>query len=229
MHSTLALSVVPFLLSLTHATNIPITVGADAELAFNPQVITASVGDTLTFSYFPKNHSVVQSSFTDPCHPLADGFFSGFQPLAAGPGPVEFVVTVNDTKPIWIYCSQTSHCQKGMAMVVNQPAPPSPNTLDAYKLAAAKTGISSSPPNIEGGVFISLNSTSTTGSTSTGSASSSGVGSSSSSGSGGSSTGSGSGSGSQSSPISFPGGAAKTAAGFIMLTLAAGGACLALF
>lgn len=121
MHSTLALSVVPFLLSLTHATNIPITVGADAELAFNPQVITASVGDTLTFSYFPKNHSVTQSSFTDPCHPLADGFFSGFQPLAAGPGPVEFVVTVNDTKPIWIYCSQPSHCQKGMAMVVNQP------------------------------------------------------------------------------------------------------------
>lgn len=116
-------------------------------------------------------------------------------------------------------------------------APPSPNTLDAYKLAAAKTGISSPPPNIEGGVFISLNSTSTTGSTSTGSAtasvhsltSSSGVGSSSSSGNGGSSTGSGSGSGSQSSPTSFPGGAAKTAAGFIMLTLAAGGACLALF
>lgn len=30
---------------------------------------------------------------------------------------------VNDTKPIWIYCAQTekSHCQKGMAMVVNQP------------------------------------------------------------------------------------------------------------
>ena len=123
MHSTLALSVVPFLLSLTHATNIPITVGADAELAFNPQVVTANVGDTLTFSYFPKNHSVVQSSFTDPCHPLADGFFSGFQPLAAGPGAVEFVVTINDTKPIWIYCAQTekSHCQKGMAMVVNQP------------------------------------------------------------------------------------------------------------
>ena len=125
MHSTLSLSLtlLTFVLSLTQATNIPITVGADAKLLFNPQTVTANVGDTLTFSYFPKNHSVVQSSFADPCHPLDGGFFSGFQPLSAGPGPVEFVVTVNDTKPIWIYCAQTlkSHCQSGMAMVVNQP------------------------------------------------------------------------------------------------------------
>ena len=121
MHPSLSLLT---LLPLTLAKNIPITVGADAKLAFNPNNVAAVVGDTLTFSYFPKNHSVVQSSFTDPCHPLAGGgVFSGFQPLAAGPGPVSFVVTVNDTKPIWLYCAQTtgSHCQKGMTMVVNQP------------------------------------------------------------------------------------------------------------
>ncbi|KAL2036500.1 hypothetical protein N7G274_010766 [Stereocaulon virgatum] len=81
MHFSLSLSSLPILLSLTHATNIPIKVGADAKLlAFNPQVVTANIGDTLTFSYFPKNHSIVQSSFADPCHPLANGFSSGFQP-----------------------------------------------------------------------------------------------------------------------------------------------------
>lgn len=122
MYPTLPLALLS-LLPLTLATNIPITVGAGAQLAFNPNVVTANSGDKLTFSYFPKNHSVVQSSFQAPCAPLANGFFSGFQPLSAGPGPVEFVVTVNDTKPIWIYCAQTekSHCQSGMAMVVNQP------------------------------------------------------------------------------------------------------------
>jgi len=99
MHPTSAIPLLA-LLPLALSANHPITVGADAKLAFNPSVVTAAVGDTLTFSYFPKNHSVVQSSFTDPCHPLANGFFSGFQPLAAGPGPIEFVVTVNDTKPI---------------------------------------------------------------------------------------------------------------------------------
>ncbi len=111
------------LLPLSLAANIPITVG-DGGLKFNPSVVPANVGDTLTFSYYPRNHSVAQSSFANPCHPLANGgFFSGFQPLSAGPGPVEFVVQVNDTAPIWIYCSQTkgSHCQNGMAMVVNEP------------------------------------------------------------------------------------------------------------
>lgn len=122
MHPSLATALFS-LLPLSLAVNIPITVG-DGKLAFNPSVVTANVGDTLSFSYYPRNHSVAQSSFADPCSPLGSGgFFSGFQPLSAGPGPVEFVVQVNDTNPIWIYCSQPkgSHCQNGMAMVVNQP------------------------------------------------------------------------------------------------------------
>ena len=226
MHPSLVASLLS-LLPLTLATNIPITVGAGAKLAFNPSKVKANVGDTLTFSYFPKNHSVVQSSFADPCHPLAGGIFSGFQPLSAGPGPVEFVVTVNDTKPIWIYCSQTkgSHCQMGMSMVVNEPAPPSPNTLEAYQLAATKSGDSASPPHIAGGVFVSLNSTSATGSstatasspgsTGTSTGSSSGGSSSGGPGSGSSSGGSttGSTSGGQTSPIGFAGAASKAVCG----------------
>lgn len=48
---------------------------------------------------------------------------------------------MNDTKPIWIYCGQTSHCQKGMAMVINQNMSDTVHTLDNYKLAAAQVPI----------------------------------------------------------------------------------------
>ncbi|CAD6589957.1 MAG: hypothetical protein ASARMPREDX12_004087 [Alectoria sarmentosa] len=214
MHLTLAtalFSLLPFSL----AVNIPITVGDD-KLAFNPSVVTTNVGDTLTFSYYPRNHSVAQSSFADPCHPLGSGgFFSGFQPLSAGPGPVEFVVQVNDTNPIWIYCSQTkgSHCQNGMAMVANQPASPSPDTLDAYKLAAAKANTSSSPSHVAGGIFVSRNSTSTTGRNSTASSTGSSSGPSSVSSSNSSSIASGSGTGVSGSGIGLGNGNGSSSGG----------------
>src|SRR5271163_1284226 len=53
-----------------------------------------------------------------------------------------FSVQVNDTKPIWIYCGQTGHCQKGMAMVINEVSG-SANNLAAYKAAAALVGTNS--------------------------------------------------------------------------------------
>lgn len=48
------------------------------------------------------------------------GIKSGFMPLAkdATEMPV-FTVMVNDTKPMWLYCGQEQHCQKGMVMAVN--------------------------------------------------------------------------------------------------------------
>ena len=52
----------------------------------------------------------------------------------------------------------------GMSLVVNEPAPPSPNTLEAYQLAAAKTNVSIAAPQVGGGVFVSRNSSSPTGS-----------------------------------------------------------------
>jgi hypothetical protein len=45
-------------------------------------------------------------------------------------------VTVNDTKPIWFYCTQKTHCKGGMVGVVNAPAG---KTLDDYKKAASAT------------------------------------------------------------------------------------------
>ena len=36
-------------------------------------------------------------------------------------GNETFTVTINSTEPLWIYCSQGSHCKAGMALVVNEP------------------------------------------------------------------------------------------------------------
>lgn len=43
--------------------------------------------------------------------------------LMDGSQSTTFSITINDTNPIWLYCSQTelSHCQAGMAMVINPP------------------------------------------------------------------------------------------------------------
>ena len=85
-------------------------------------------------------------------------------------------------------------------------APPSPNTLDAYKLAAAKTNISTSPPTISGGTFVSLNGTSTTGGATASGTGSGSVASSTGSSKGGSSFG---GSNGSNGIVSFTGAATK--------------------
>lgn len=57
--------------------NHVIQVGPGSELLYNPSNISASIGDTVTFVFNPKNHTVTQSSFEEPCVALAGGFDSG--------------------------------------------------------------------------------------------------------------------------------------------------------
>jgi plastocyanin len=47
-------------------------------LTFTPDTVHAKVGEEVVFQFFPKNHTVVQSSFENPCNPLEGGIFSGF-------------------------------------------------------------------------------------------------------------------------------------------------------
>ncbi|KAK3935940.1 hypothetical protein QBC46DRAFT_396249 [Diplogelasinospora grovesii] len=148
-YSSLLLLPLPLLASIAEATNYVVTVGKDSQLKFVPETLNAVVGDTVTYQFFAKNHSVTQSSFADPCHPLAGGFFSGFNPSASTDtaSPTTWTITVNDTKPIWVYCGQTTgnHCQSGMVHAIN--APTSGNTIDAFKASAAKASTSTSPPD----------------------------------------------------------------------------------
>ncbi len=137
--------------STAEATTFDIDVGAEGALLFSPETLTASVGDTLNFHFYPLNHSVVQSSFSAPCEPLTSGddnssevIFSGFFPVSDGQSEQMFSVTVNTTDPIWLYCGQASHCQTGMSMVVN-PASSGDNTLETYKAAAGGVQAARSP------------------------------------------------------------------------------------
>ncbi|ETS73337.1 hypothetical protein PFICI_14942 [Pestalotiopsis fici W106-1] len=112
------------------------TIRIDAlNLAFVPNVTTASVGDVLEFHFLPNNHSVAMGDFEDPCQPAkSGGFFSGYYALNSGEADNVFRVTVNDTDPIWLYCTKLGHCKNGMVGVVN---PTTERTLEGY-LAGAR-------------------------------------------------------------------------------------------
>ena len=59
---------------------------------------------------------------------------------------------MNNTDPMWLYCSKGEHCQSGMAMVVNPPDASRGETLDAYFAAAKGVQMASQPEMVQGGV-----------------------------------------------------------------------------
>jgi plastocyanin len=74
-----------FLPLISSAQSHTVKVGNDG-LNIEPDVVRAGVGDTITFDFYPKNHSIAQSSWDKPCEPLSsDGdtkpIFSGFFPV----------------------------------------------------------------------------------------------------------------------------------------------------
>jgi len=130
------------LVALTQAVDHAVTVGGPGGIiAYNPPSVTAAVGDTVTFTFQQKNHTITQSSFASPCSPLEGGFDSGFQPVAAddttGPFPAA-TITIENTDPIWIYCRQqtpSSHCAAGMVFAIN----PKDGQLATFQAAAKAT------------------------------------------------------------------------------------------
>jgi plastocyanin len=99
-----------------------VVVGNNSELVFEPDNIQAAEGDTVTFKFWPKNHSVAQAAFNAPCEPVANGFWSGYIPSTDKAAATTFMYTVeNASRPIWFYCTQGKHCQGGMVGVINGP------------------------------------------------------------------------------------------------------------
>lgn len=107
---------------LTSAKTIGINVSSkDNTLDFTPASSKAEKGDTVVFTFYPRQHNVVQGSYDKPCQPLDGGFYSGFIPSSDGAANTTFEIEVKDTQPIWFYCSQGDHCQGGMVGVINPP------------------------------------------------------------------------------------------------------------
>jgi len=138
--ATLAIAAATF----ASAADMQVQVG-NGGLTFNPSSVTANVGDTISFVFYPKNHTVTQSSFAAPCQPLASGIDSGFQPVAANATSVpSFSMTVNVTTPLWFFCHQTGHCESGMVFAVNANAN---KTFDAFQATAKASAADGTPPS----------------------------------------------------------------------------------
>ncbi len=72
------------LASQASAKTITVAVGKSG-LTFSPDTITAAVGDTLQFHFYPADHSVAMGDFTAGCTPATSGgFYSDFVPVSSG-------------------------------------------------------------------------------------------------------------------------------------------------
>lgn len=132
----------------TAAETHTVTVGLQHD--FNPDTIKANPGDTIRFEFYPKNHSVVRADFEKPCIPWeltndpAGSFFSGAveQDTLQDPKPT-WDLLVNDTDPVFFYCSAPDSCLKwGMVGVIN---PNSTFTLAIQKEFQANSTFQLSP------------------------------------------------------------------------------------
>lgn len=136
---------------LASAANYDVNVGGldssgNPVLKYDPPFVNALVGDTVTFHFQQKNHSVVQTSFGNVCQPLlndqgAPVFETQFHPVATGETnfPTEVYTVTDVSKPLWFFCSQPGHCGKGMVFSINCPSTGT-NTLSAFQAAALAFG-----------------------------------------------------------------------------------------
>ncbi|KAF9546038.1 hypothetical protein CPC08DRAFT_649168, partial [Agrocybe pediades] len=114
---------------------------------FTPSVIVATKGDIVSFRFSgtPGNHSVTQSSFTNPCNPLPGGFDSGnvFVNFTDVTTPVFDLTITDDTQPIWFFCKQLNpapHCGQEMVGSINPPS--TDNTFNEFISMARVFGTS---------------------------------------------------------------------------------------
>ncbi|KAL8404249.1 hypothetical protein RB594_009200 [Gaeumannomyces avenae] len=119
-----------------------VAVGADG-FKFQPNRITAEKGDTVLFRFYPGGHAVARSDFGLPCIPYEltgvnhVGFFSKIQtPHVVSNDLPTFSIKINDTQPIFFYCSAPGSCvDHHMIGAIN---PNSTQTLEKQEEAVRK-------------------------------------------------------------------------------------------
>lgn len=162
------------IVGIASAANFDVKVGPN--LAFTPNDIRGSVNDTVTFKFSGATHDVTQSTFDDPCNYKTGGIIT---PQVSS-SSTSFMITLNNTDPIYFFCSVPSHCGGGGTMVGVINSATGQTASDFMGKAKAASG--SSAPSVKdavGGVLGNGGSSSASG-TSSGSASATGSGSSSS-------------------------------------------------
>lgn len=122
--------------SVVSAAQHNVTVGQGNGIVYEPKFLEGvAAGDTVSFKFVSKNHTVTQSTFTAPCVAKPDGVNSGFIPVdpAAATQPEWTIQIDNVTAPLWFYCAQGAHCKGGMVFAIN---PTADRTYDAFLAAA---------------------------------------------------------------------------------------------
>jgi len=155
-----------------------VQVGLNGNLSYSPSNIRVNAGEMVQFQFMGGNHTATASTFDQPCQPASQfspnvtGFHSGFIPAAASSAMGQiatYTIMVNDTKPIWVYCAQGNHCEKGMSMVINENQADPTKSIEAYRQNAAQAqtvipgtqGTNGQPgqPGINAGSALSVPST----------------------------------------------------------------------
>ncbi|KAG8748667.1 hypothetical protein FRC10_000058 [Ceratobasidium sp. 414] len=95
-------------------------------MGFDPSSVRPLAGDRIVFEYQAGSHSAVQSTFKDPCIPMAGGYNSGVQTVPDGT-PVDAsglpttVYIVQDLNPVWFFDQAGGLCTKGAVFSINPP------------------------------------------------------------------------------------------------------------
>ena len=106
-----------------HAATHTVDVGALGALRFEPDQITANVGDIVLFNFLSSNHTLTQSAYDQPCsNPgrFNTDFHQHNPRNQSGVFLVSYLVT--DANPQWFQCAQNSsisHCESGMVFGLN--------------------------------------------------------------------------------------------------------------
>lgn len=90
-------------LNARQAKVIPVVVGGPQD-TFNPNSVTAAVGDIIQFQFSNGNHTATESTLEAPCTPLGGGINSGHIPFQDGQTTVgTFNMVVSKTDPIFMF------------------------------------------------------------------------------------------------------------------------------
>ncbi|KKA26938.1 hypothetical protein TD95_001064 [Thielaviopsis punctulata] len=145
-----------------------VTVGGPQGLSYFPESIQAAVGDVVQFEFLSQNHTVTQSTFDNPCHPLAGGMNSGFMPNpnnTVNPSPA-MAMQVMTSDPLWMYCAQGNHCGHGMVFSINPTASKTHAQFQALAINSTGkglvgSGLTGGPASLPAGSSSSVVSSST--------------------------------------------------------------------
>ncbi|KKF92976.1 hypothetical protein CFO_g4674 [Ceratocystis platani] len=121
---------------------------------FSPDQVQANIGDEVEFHFLPGVFSVVESSYTNPCH--WNGGFVSTNVLTntdKRENSFAFVVTIQDDEPLWFYNGASDYCMNGAVGAINSPEDRDKSVFGYYR--AAKTEeYSDNPSEPKGGRWI---------------------------------------------------------------------------